>query len=74
MSYANFQRTILLLKMLNIRALKYIINRVILAVFFRNMELDTLNVNHNNYERNETFKIVISLGGDHVSILNGVEG
>ena len=42
MSYANFQRTILLLKMLNIRALKYIINRVILAVFFRNMELDTL--------------------------------
>lgn len=38
------------------------------------MELDTLNVNHNNYERNETFKIVISLSGDHVSILDGVEG
>ena len=59
MSYANFQRTILLLKMLNIRALKYIINRVILAVFFRNMELDTLLINpsfirgHNiiNHER-----------------------
>lgn len=51
MSYANFQRTILLLKMLNIRALKYIINRVILAVFFRNMELDTLPNNNTKHEQ-----------------------
>ena len=51
MSYANFQRTILLLKMLNIRALKYIINRVILAVFFRNMELDTQPNNNTKHEQ-----------------------
>lgn len=33
MNYTNFQRTISLLEILNIKSLKYVINRVISAVF-----------------------------------------
>ena len=33
MNYTNFQRTISLLEILNIKSLKYVINRVISALF-----------------------------------------